>query len=420
MNITVAYQPATAKNQVYLHGWDQNGLVCHVPGMRSNDGLSFQFTITGSTQDQRDVSFKYNYSGQDWEPDAFIRTVPTLSATRLWTYDFSPRCITTDPGTHAVFPRVTIHAISQRRFLNGRLYVWVPGTATSLTVAESQPSRDGVTTTFVVPLDDRLRDGFHFKLIGAGNNFHDFEPDSSNRVWRPSDGPEVWIKSGQVDVRPEAITLLNVPIDFIYPPSLGTPRLHIADLVDDFNADLDPAPPVALDGHLSRTRYTVSVYPAAIYNLSWSTEPLEMARRFRIPLDGSGGPSIAANGYDHWLPALPVAANGRLNLVIHPNPASAFGPAVQIVSGIGTAGAHQTETATRQPDGTWMAAFNTLPGVPCWFVLTGESRLDGPLDFRRVFQTTAGTPTTLHTIDGVGGVGQTRKPRSRCPPPPQG
>jgi hypothetical protein len=127
--------------------------------------------------------------------------------------------------------------------------VWVPGTDTSFTVFESQPVQDAVTTTFVVPIDDRLRDGFHFKLIGAGsqNDFRDFEPDYSNRVWRPGDGPEVWIKSGQVDLRPQAIALLNVPIDFIHPPSLGTPRLHVEDLVDDYDATLDPAAPVTID-----------------------------------------------------------------------------------------------------------------------------------------------------------------------------
>ena len=44
---------------------------------------------------------------------------------------------------------------------------------------------------------------------------------------------------------------------------------------------------------------------------------METERRFRIPLDGSGGPSMAVNGYDHWLTELPTAANGRLKLTIH-------------------------------------------------------------------------------------------------------
>src|SRR5947209_7376664 len=109
MDITVVYQPVMGRDQVYLHAWDQNGLVCHVPGARSENGRSFQFTITSTTRDQRDVSFKYQYPGesQEWERDDFIRTVPTLSATQLWTYDFSSRCLTTDPATRAGFPTVT-------------------------------------------------------------------------------------------------------------------------------------------------------------------------------------------------------------------------------------------------------------------------------------------------------------------------
>ena len=273
-----------------------------------------------------------------------------------------------------------------------------------------------MTTSFEVPLDEHLRDGFHFKLVGKGsqNDFSDWEPDFSNRVWRPSDGEEVWIKSGQVDVRPEVIAPQNIPIEFIYPPtlavhqpSLGTARLHIEDLVDDFDdtVDRDPAAALVTIGQdLVRARYIVSVYPEATYKIVWDTEPLETERRFRIPLDGSGGPSMAVNGYDQWLLELPTAVDGPLNLVIHPNPASTFDQTIAIFSGIGAADAHQSEIATKQANGTWTASFNTLPGVPCWLALAGESRVDGPLDFRRSFQTAAEAAITLHTVDGVGGV----------------
>jgi 1,4-alpha-glucan branching enzyme len=419
MNIDVVYQPTEARQRVSLHYWDENGLERDAVGTRSADGRSFQFTITSSTQDQREVSFKYKFEGFDWERDDFIRTVPTLSATKLWTFDYSARCLTAEPGTQAQFPNVTIHAISRHRFLDGKLYVWVPSSNpgpdpepmpnTSSSVEDSE-------TIFEVQLDDHLRNGFHFKLVGKGsqNDFKDYEPDFSIRVWRPSDGPEVWIKSGQVDLRPEAIALEKVPIDLVYPPtlgiyqpSLGAAHLHIKDLVDDFDDTIDHDPATGLtiiDQHFVRARYNVSVYRAATYKIVWDTEPLETARRFRIPLDGSGGPSMAVNGYDHWLLQLPPAVDGRLNLVVHPNLASNFGQTIAIVSGIGAANAHQSEIATKQPDGTWTASFNTLPGVPCWLALAGESRVDGPLDFSRQFQTTAAAAITLHTVDGVGGV----------------
>ena len=93
-----------------------------------------------------------------------------------------------------------------------------------------------------------------------------------------------------------------------------------------------------------------------------------------------------------------------MHVIIHPNPSSMFEHTIQIVSGIGSGAYHQTATATKQADGTWAATFETLPEIPCWFALEGESRSDGPLNFRRVFETTPSAVVTLHTIDGVAGV----------------
>src|ERR1039458_5198970 len=125
-------------------------------------------------------------------------------------------------------------------------------------------------------------------------------------------------------------------------------------------------------------------------------------RRFRIPPAVAVGPSIAVNGYDHWL-TTPPTPNGAVQLIIHQNPNSAFGAAVSVQVGIGDAPAHQTLSAPRAADGTWLAPLDPFPGVPFWATLVGESRPDGPLDFRRGIMSTPGT-TTLHTIDGVGGV----------------
>jgi hypothetical protein len=52
---------------------------------------------------------------------------------------------------------------------------------------------------------------------------------------------------------------------------------------------------------------------------------------------------------------------------------------------------------------SWLAQLETFPGVPFWVALIGESRQDGPLDFRRGIKSNAGQ-TVLHMIDGVGGV----------------
>ena len=127
-----------------------------------------------------------------------------------------------------------------------------------------------------------------------------------------------------------------------------------------------------------------------------------MARRFRIPLDSAPGPSIAVNGYDHWLPAIP-SRNGRVNLTIHPNPSSGFGSTIGIAVSVGEAAKHETVTATAQANGTWLAPIDLFPNIPFWATLSGESRPDGPLDFRRGLSVSANQTVQLHTIDGVGG-----------------
>lgn len=405
MNITIFFQSSQPRRQVALHAWDQNGLVVHdqQPPLTA-DGLSFQFTISSTTADQREVSFKYQFD-QTWEADSFIRTVPSTKATQLWTFDDSARCLTQAPGAAATFDQVTLHAITQTEYAAGQLYLWIPGT--NLTQLINETSRDEaiITSTFTVPLADNLRNGFNFKLA----NDQDFEPDTANRVWRPSDGAEIWIKSRQVDVHSTAIVLQNETIDFLFPPALGTASLRIQDLAGDFDDTLPPAtPPVPLDANLSRAQYTVSVYPASLYRIWWTTEPQSAARMFRLLPDGSPGDSAAIsagiNGVDHWVDSLPAAANARVEIVVHPTPSSTFGDEIQLQAGIGTAAAHQTVTGTRQPDATWISTFTVLPGVPCWTAVVGESRQDGPLNFQRQFNLTAGSSTTLHTIDGVGGV----------------
>ena len=67
------------------------------------------------------------------------------------------------------------------------------------------------TSTFVVPLTDALKSGFHFKLVGAGGQppLSGFEAETANRFWcfwYPSDGPNIWVKSCPVDAQSQPIT----------------------------------------------------------------------------------------------------------------------------------------------------------------------------------------------------------------------
>jgi 1,4-alpha-glucan branching enzyme len=404
MQIQIWYSPAEPRSAVFIHAWDQNGKVWDLPGSLAPDGTTWGFALSGTTQDQRDVSFKYRFGAGVWEADSWIRTVPSLEATELWTEDDSPRCATVAPGGPATFSNVTVNAISEHRFNGGAVYVWTPSSDSRTLFYQSARNDASNTSSFVIPLTDGLKSGFHFKLVGPAGQppFSDFEADTANRFWNPSDGASVWVKSGQVEVQSQAITSISVGVDFFFPLVLGTPNLRIQDMVGDFDDTLNPGATASLDAVFGTSHYTISVYVGALYNLWWTTEPQTLMRRFRIPLEGSGGPTIAVNGYDHWL-ATPPAPNGQVKLIIHPNPGSTFGGTVGVQVGIGEAAAHQTLNALGSGDGTWVAQLDTFPGIPFWATLTGESRPDGPLDFRRGIMSTAGS-TTLHTIDGVGGV----------------
>jgi 1,4-alpha-glucan branching enzyme len=398
MQIQVWYRPAASQSTVSIHAWDQNGGVWDLAGTLAPDGVTWGFALSGTTKDQRDVSFKYRFANNVWEPDTFTRTVPSLEATELWTEDYSARCATQAPGPPATFPTVTINALTEHSFNGGAAFIWVPPNAGTLT---NESARNNTTniSTFVIGLTPALQSGFHFKLVSSAG---DYEPDNTIRFWTPSDGPIIWVKSGDVIVQSTPMTPLQIGVDFFSPLALGTPNLRIQDLVADFDDTVVPSSTTRLDAIFATSHYNITVYTGVLYNIWWTTEPQSLMRRFRIPPGEVVDPSIAVNGYDHWLTS-PPSPNGSVNLIIHPNPGSAFGATVSVQVGIGDAPAHQNLSAPRASDGTWVAQLDTFPGVPFWATLGGESRPDGPLDFRRGIMSTAGT-TTLHTLDGVGGV----------------
>ncbi len=141
----------------------------------------------------------------------------------------------------------------------------------------------GLNYTFVVPLTGGWVSGFYFKLVGHGTDmkFGDFEPDNATRFWQPSDGPDIWVKSGEPDVQSEAM----VPYAAVFPLTFGAPNLRIQDLVGDFDNTFYPADaaPTALDGVFATMRYAVTVYTSALYTVWWTSESRGLARAFRIP-----------------------------------------------------------------------------------------------------------------------------------------
>ncbi len=313
MQIQIWFTPAVPRSTVFIHAWDQNGGVWDLAGTLAADGVTWGFALSGTTKDQRDVSFKYRFANNVWEPDTFTRTVPSLEATELWTEDYSARCATQAPGPPATFPTVTINAITEHRFNGGAAFVWVPPNAGTPT-NESARNNAANTSTFVIQLTPALQSGFHFKLVSAAGVY---EPDNAIRFWAPSDGPNIWVKSGEVNVQSTPMTPVQIGVDFFSPLALGTPNLRIQDLVGDFDDTIVPDTTTPLDAVFATSHYTITVYTGILYNIWWTTEPQSLMRRFRIPPAVAVGPSIAVNGYDHWL-TTPPTPNGAVNLIIHP------------------------------------------------------------------------------------------------------
>jgi hypothetical protein len=268
VQIQIWYTPAVPRSTVFIHAWDQNGGVWDIAGTLAPDGVSWGFALSGTTKDQRDVSFKYRFANNVWEPDTFTRTVPSLEATELWTEDYSARCATQAPGPPATFPTVTINAITEQRFNGGAAFIWVPPSAGNPT-NESTRNNAANTSTFVIQLTPALQSGFHFKLVSAAGVY---EPDNAIRFWTPSDGPNIWVKSGEVNVQSTPMTPVQIGVDFFSPLTLGTPNLRIQDLVSDFDDTILPSINTPLDAVFAASHYTITVYTGLLYNIWWTTE----------------------------------------------------------------------------------------------------------------------------------------------------
>ena len=80
-----------------------------------------------------------------------------------------------------------------------------------------------------------MTSGFNLKLMQPAANDQGavWEPDASNRVWRPSDGASLWLKSGQCDVRRTPLALTPVVLEVLFSGQLSDPlQLVLQDLVE--------------------------------------------------------------------------------------------------------------------------------------------------------------------------------------------
>lgn len=422
MDVRIHYQPARRRQLVRLHAWEPAGEVWDLEARPDAQGQC-EFHLVGETEDPRLVCFKYRWPGEhpEWEPDEYIRHVPTLAAQQeIWTFDFTPRCLLRAPDTGETPAAITFHVVTRGRFAGGSLYAWRPDGEEAEREAFPETGRDegAATSDFVIPVRPWMERGFHFKLVGSDGR--DWEAERSNRVWRPVDGSEIWLKSGQVSLRPQPLQIETAPIDLIYPRTLTEPpELMLEDIGEGDHFPLPLLFTEGLDAQFQVARYEASAYPNALYTVYSRKKEQPFHSPFRIWQDDPRPrpPSTAVLGVHRWLDERP-RRDAQVRLVIHPNPNSRFGPTLNLDFHTGVAPTddrnplplpYERVIATRQTDGTWQADLTTFAGLPHTAELAttdgiSEAYADPPVMSQRTFTAPSGGPTTLHTADGLSGL----------------
>src|ERR1700737_1980753 len=246
MGIIVHHKPANNavlwNMRVWEAAWDGNN-VWDTKGTSTEDVVDFQLP---DAQDSRKLQFKYHTTApatgrNGWEADDFTRRPFLTSPTEIWTFESSPRILYQNPCPSGVIFRrgdaLTVHVITQNAFRSGRLYVWNPYDPNVQQAYFSEAARDdanGVSTSNIT-LTEWMTSGFNLKLMQPAANDQGavWEPDASNRVWRPCDGASLWLKSGQCDVRRTPLALTPVVLEVLFSRQLSDPlQLVLQDLVE--------------------------------------------------------------------------------------------------------------------------------------------------------------------------------------------
>jgi 1,4-alpha-glucan branching enzyme len=418
MAIVVHHKPAIAATAWNMHvwqaAWDGN-LEWDRKGAANGDVIDFQFP---DVPDPRRLQFMFEATAPTtvWELNSFIRSLFLKAPTEVWTFDSSTRAVYQNPFPPGVVFNpgdvLTFQVITQNAFAGGQLYVWNPYDATVQPVYFPQTARDTVNgiSTFRVVLQAWMTYGFHLKLMqpAAGNNAAVWEPDASNRVWRPCDGASLWLKSGQSNVRSKPLTLTAVPLEVLYSGRLASaPQLTLTDTVENstFPVAAASSSPYAASPLFQVGSYNVSIYPGASYSISGNIENPPIQRPFPADPAAIGSVSSFALGATAWLDTFPSVSGMPLSIM--PRPSSSFSAGVSVQISIGNGPAYATVPASRMPDGSWNAALtvalNTTTSIVLIPVAGAEPKPYDWIDTSRYF-----TPTTpnspLYTTEEVYGV----------------
>lgn len=423
MGITVHHKPTNSallwRMHVWQAAWDGNN-IWDTKAIPNRDLMDFQLP---DAPDPRKLQFKF-YStqpsaGRDtWEPDDLIRRPFLVSPTEMWTFDSSPRILDRNPfPSGTIFHAgdvLTVHAITRKAFRGGQLYVWNPYDSGSPSAYFSETARDDANciSTFRVTLAPWMTSGFNLKLMQPGTNIQAavWEPNASNRVWRPCDGASLWLKSGQCDVRSQPLTLTPVALEVLYSATLlAPPQLTLTDLVEgsSFPSASSSTIQYGRNPRFKIASYSVPIYPQASYAITTAqnVENPPIQRPFPATPSDPSSLSRFVLGAGDWVDSFP--AFKQIPLSIKPQANSSFTKGVSVQLCVGNGPSYDVITASFQRDGTWEATLNlpsdTTTSINLKPVSGTEPKPYDWIDTRRFFTARVST-TRLFTTEGVYGV----------------
>ena len=196
MNIVIYFEAAIPRKEVMLHIWGTQGKSWDIPGVIVRENL-FRFDFECETESPSELRFKYCFPHSDnlWEPDIYNRRIPPVKDVKeIWSFDFTSRCMTENPYKEHDYRNITFQVHTLKKFRGGEVFAWNPDGEERGYFTEVERDDETRTSTFAVQLEDWMHDGFYFKL----KNRDYYEPDRLNRVWKPGDGDNVWMKSGHL------------------------------------------------------------------------------------------------------------------------------------------------------------------------------------------------------------------------------
>jgi 1,4-alpha-glucan branching enzyme len=433
MPILVHHRPTSPAPVWNIHfwqtAWDGNLVVDDAGAPDATGLINFQFP---DIADPRKLQFKYYSSANFWEPDTMTRRLLLVAPAEIWTFDSSPRIVYTEPNPAGVVHNpgdvLTFQVITQQAFRGGQIYVWNPYDASQPSASFPESARDDVNniSTFTVALLPWMTSGFHLKLVNRGkasNGGDVWESDTANRVWRPCDGSDLWLKSGQCDLRNQQFSLTPVSLEVLYPARVAAPpSLILTDTAEGstFQVTARASQPYPASPMFAVASYAPSIFPGAGYSIQASgLEEPPLQRPFPADPSIPGQVSRFLLGTGGWVAGFPLPATKTLS--IQPQQPSSFTGGLAVDVSLGNGPVYDTQAAKQQADGSWQARFQLLSDTITAFDLRPAANPEPKpydwIDTSRYYNAT-GVPV-IYTAEGVYGLnakGPTRwaEPASRA------